>query len=71
MNPINEITNMYGIDTTKLKEWLKANVVLLIVCLVIGFSAGWFRAEQNLEMDCKYAKAVRIGTSAFRCERIL
>ena len=50
MNPINEITNMYGIDTTKLKEWLKANVVLLIVCLVIGFSAGWFRAEQSLEI---------------------
>ena len=68
---MNEITNMYGIDTKKVKEWLKKNGILILVVFIIAFAFGYTRAQAEMEMDCKYAKSVRVGTSAFRCERIL
>jgi capsular polysaccharide biosynthesis protein len=68
---MNEVTNVYGIDTKKVKEWLKKNGLLIIIVSVAAFAFGYTRAQADMEMDCKYAKAVRINTAAFRCERIL
>ena len=68
---MNELTNLYGIDTKKLKEWLKKNCILILVVFIIAFAFGYTRAQAELELDCKYAKAVRVGTTAFKCERIL
>ena len=68
---INEVTNMYGIDTKKVKEWLKKNGLLIITVFVVAFAFGYTRAQAEIEMDCKYAKAVRLGTAAFECKRIL
>ena len=68
---MNEITNVYGIDTKKLKEWFKRNGILVIVVSILGFSLGYVKAQGEIELDCKYAKATRIGSSAFKCERIL
>jgi predicted negative regulator of RcsB-dependent stress response len=68
---MNEVTNVYGIDTKKVKEWLKKNGLLIIIVSVAAFAFGYTHAQADMEMDCKYAKAVRINTAAFRCERIL
>ena len=68
---MNKIEEIYGIDIKKLKEWIKKNGVTIVVMFVLGFALGWIKTEASIEMDCKYAKAVRIGTSAFECRRIL
>jgi hypothetical protein len=68
---MNEITNMYGIDTKKVKEWLKKNGMLIFIVFIPAFALGYTRAQSEIELDCKYAKAVRVGSSAFKCERIL
>lgn len=65
------MNELYGIDPAKLKEWIKRNGVIVLVCFGLGFAIGWVKTEASIEMDCKYAKAVRIGTSAFECKRIL
>jgi len=68
---INEVTNVYGIDTKKVKEWIKRNGVLILVVSIAGFSLGYYKGQSNVALDCKYAKAVRVDTEAYRCERIL
>jgi predicted negative regulator of RcsB-dependent stress response len=68
---MNKLEEIYGIDIKKLKEWFKKNGVTIVVTFVIGFSIGWIKVEDSIEMDCKYAKAVRMGTSAYECRRIL
>jgi predicted negative regulator of RcsB-dependent stress response len=67
----NVIAEAYGIDTKKVKEWIKKNVITVVIALVVGLTIGYTKAQADIEMDCKYAKAVRIGTSAFECRRIL
>jgi len=69
MNKI--VDNIYGIDTKKLFEWIKKHAVVIVITFAIAFAFGYTRAEASIEMDCKYAKAVRLGTSAFKCDRIL
>lgn len=68
---MNKFEEIYGIDIKKAKEWIKKNGVIIVVTFVVGFSLGWVKTEASIELDCKYAKAVRIGTSAFECKRIL
>lgn len=68
---INHVTNVYGIDTKKVGEWIKKNGMLILIVSIIAFTFGYTRAQAEVEMDCKYAKAVRLGSAAFRCERIL
>lgn len=65
------INEIYGIDTKKLIDWFKKHIAIIAVTFLVAFAFGYTRAEASFEMDCKYAKAVRLGTSAFRCERIL
>jgi predicted negative regulator of RcsB-dependent stress response len=68
---MNKFEEIYGIDSKKVKEWFKRHGITIVVSFIIGFSLGWIKTEGSIEMDCKYAKAVRIGTSAFECKRIL
>lgn len=68
---MNKIEEIYGVDLKKFKEWLKKHAVVIVVSFVVGFSLGWVKTEAAIEMDCKYAKAVRIGTNAFECRRIM
>jgi len=68
---MNKIEEIYGIDFKKVKEWFKKNGVIIVLTFAIGFGIGWVKTSASIEMDCVYAKAVRIGTSAFECRRIL
>lgn len=68
---INQVTNVYGIDTKKVGDWIKRNGMLILIVSFAAFAFGYNRAQAEVEMDCKYAKAVRLGNGAFRCERIL
>jgi hypothetical protein len=36
-----------------------------------SFWLGYYKGQSNIALDCKYAKAVRIETEAFRCDRQL
>ncbi len=65
------MNDIYGIDTKKLKEWFKRNGILVLVVFILSFSLGYYKAQMNIELDCKYAKAVRLGATAFECKRIL
>ncbi len=65
------MNDVYGIDTKKVKEWLKRNGLIVLFVGICCFSLGYYKAEASIELDCKYAKAVRLGTSAFECKRIL
>jgi predicted negative regulator of RcsB-dependent stress response len=67
---MNKIEEIYGIDFKKLKEWIKKNGVIIVITFVLGFGLGWVKTQASMEMDCMYAKAVRIGTNAFECRRI-
>lgn len=51
--------------------WLKQNFTPVAICLVIGFAFGYSSSESRIEMDCKYAKSVRLNSTAFKCERII
>ena len=70
-NKKNIVEEMYGIDFTKVKQWLKTNGVLIFVMLILGFSFGYYRGQATLALDCKYAKAIRVDTEAYECKRIL
>jgi predicted negative regulator of RcsB-dependent stress response len=65
------VHELYGIDTKKLKDWLKRNGVLISVVGIIAFSLGYHKGQTNIMLDCKYAKAVRIDTEAYECRRIM
>ena len=49
---MNEIANIYGIDTKKVKEWLKRNGMLILIVFIIAFAFGYTRAQAEMEMDC-------------------
>lgn len=68
---MNKFEEIYGVDTKKIKEWLKKNAVTIVITFVVGFCLGWIKASAAIEMDCKYAKAFRVGSSAYECRRIL
>lgn len=65
------MANIYGIDTKKVKEWIKRNGMLILLVFIIAYAIGYNNAQAKIELDCKYAKAVRLDHSAFKCERIL
>jgi len=55
-----------------IKEKLtKASPKLLLVlsCLVAGYSFGWHMKGQDVVWDCKYANAFRFHTDSFTCQR--
>jgi hypothetical protein len=52
-------------------EWLKKHLTTVSICLGLGFAFGYNTSEIRVELDCKYAKSVRVGSAAFRCERII
>jgi hypothetical protein len=51
--------------------WIKKHWSAILIFGAIGFSLGYYASEAKIEMDCKYAKSVRINTVAFKCERII
>ena len=67
---MNKFEEIYGIDMKKLKEWIKKNGVIIVMAFALGFGLGWIKTAGSIEMDCMYAKAIRIGTNAFECRRI-
>lgn len=67
---MNKIEEIYGIDFKKVKEWFKKNGVIIVIAFALGFGLGWIKIAGSIEMDCMYAKAIRIGTNAFECRRI-
>jgi hypothetical protein len=67
---MNKFEEIYGIDMKKLKEWIKKNGVIIVMAFALGFGLGWVKTAGSIEMDCMYAKAIRIGTNAFECRRI-
>ena len=67
---MNKFEEIYGIDMKKLKEWIKKNGVIIVIAFALGFGLGWVKTAGSIEMDCMYAKAIRIGTNAFECRRI-
>ena len=68
---MNELGNVYGIDTKKVKEWLKRNGMLILIVSILAFWLGYYKGQANIALDCKYAKSVRVEAEAYRCERIL
>lgn len=58
-------------DLKKFWTFIKKNAWIILVCTVFGYLGGAAKTEIDLELDCKYAKATRIGGSAFKCERII
>ena len=68
---MSELGNIYGIDTKKVKEWLKRNGMPILVISILAFWLGYYKGQSNVALDCKYAKAVRIESEAYRCDRIL
>jgi hypothetical protein len=52
-------------------EWLKKHITTVSICLCLGFAFGYNASEARVELDCKYAKSIRVGAAAFRCERII
>lgn len=52
-------------------DWLKKNFTTVAICLCLGFAFGHGTAESRIELDCKYAKSVRLNSGAFKCERII
>jgi hypothetical protein len=51
--------------------WLKKNLTTVAICCSIGYALGYHRAESTIELDCKYAKSIRLSSTAFKCERII
>lgn len=51
--------------------WLKKNITTIAACIGLGFICGYNSSQVQIELDCKYAKAVRLNDTAFKCERIL
>lgn len=52
-------------------EWLKKHFTTVVICLCLGFAFGYGASEARVELDCKYAKSVRLNATAFKCERII
>ena len=52
-------------------EWIKKNATTIAICFGLGFACGYNSSEMRVELDCKYAKSVRLNSNAFRCERII
>lgn len=52
-------------------DWLKKNATTVAICFGLGFLAGHSSSENRIELDCKYAKSVRLNSAAFKCERII
>lgn len=61
----------YGIDFEKIAKWFRFHAIVIFITFIVAFSLGYYKAEASIELDCKYAKAIRVGTSAFKCDRIL
>lgn len=51
--------------------WLKKHATIIASFSVIGFAFGYAASENRMELDCKYAKAVRLNSTAFKCERVI
>ena len=51
--------------------WLKIHATTVAICLSLGFAFGYMSSENRMELDCKYAKAVRLNSTAFKCERLI
>lgn len=52
-------------------SWLIKNITTIAICCSLGFAFGYNRAETTIELDCKYAKSVRLNSTAFKCERVI
>lgn len=68
---MNKIEEIYGINTKKVTNWFKANAWAILVAFVFGYIGGSTMVEIKIDLDCKYAKATRIGTSSYSCVRIV
>lgn len=68
---MNKLEEIYGIDTKKLFSWVKVNAWIVVVAFVLGYIGGTTTVEIRIDLDCKYAKATRIGTSSYTCIRIV
>lgn len=51
--------------------WTKKHAWIIVISFLFGWFGSQAKTEIDLELDCKYAKAVRIGSTAFKCERII
>ena len=65
------IEEAYGINATKIAAWFKRNGLTVLMIAFPSFWLGYYKGQSNIALDCKYAKAVRIETEAFRCDRQL
>ena len=52
-------------------NWLKQHFTTVAICLCLGYVTGYASSESRIELDCKYAKSVRLNSNAFKCERII
>jgi hypothetical protein len=69
---------MWGMFTPEewkaIKETLtkvSPKLLLMLACLLLGYSLGWHIKGQDVMMDCKYAGAFRQYTDSFTCQRKL
>ena len=44
-------------------------LLLILTCLVAGFSFGWHMKGKDVVWDCKYANAFRVQSESFTCQR--
>lgn len=65
------MNEIYGIDMKKLWAWIKEHAWIIVICFAIGYAFGNQYADVRIDLDCKYAKATRIGMNAYACNRIL
>lgn len=65
----NIIEEAYGFDTSNIIAWIKEHGLLIMIVGLIGFAFGYQKGQGAIMLDCKYAKAIRIDTEAFKCEK--
>lgn len=58
-------------DVKRIIGFIKRHAWIILVSVVFGYLGGVTKTEIDLELDCKYAKATRIGGSAWKCERMI
>ena len=67
----NFIEELYGVNMGKCAEWFKRNGLTLLLIALPTFWLGYYKGQSNIALDCKYAKALRVDSEAYKCERIL
>lgn len=59
-------------QTQRAKSWIVSSspkLLLILIVLIVGYSAGWHMKGGDVVMDCKYANSFRVHTDSFNCQR--